>query len=62
MLDRWTGATCRQAHILISRRLDRRLSPGERIRLWFHLRACYLCGRVDKHMTIIREAVQRLGR
>jgi hypothetical protein len=61
MLDRWTAITCRQAHRLLSERMDHALSPGDQVRLWFHLHACDLCSRVEKHMELMRAAVRRIG-
>jgi hypothetical protein len=53
--------TCKQAHRLVSERMDRPLSNGERLRLWLHLRFCVACSRFEQHMAAIRGAVRRLG-
>jgi hypothetical protein len=62
MPESWTRITCRHAHRLLSERMDHALSPGDRVRLWFHLHACDLCSRVERHMDFLREAVRRYGR
>jgi hypothetical protein len=53
--------TCRDAHRLLSDRMDRPLPRGERWRLWLHLRFCDMCSRVDRQMAFLRSAVRRLG-
>jgi hypothetical protein len=53
--------TCKQAHRLLSERLDRPLADGERWRLWLHLRFCDMCTRFARHMDFMRRAVRRLG-
>lgn len=53
--------TCRQAHQLLSERLDRPLETGDRWRLWLHLRFCDMCSRVERQMDFLRQAVRRLG-
>ena len=53
--------TCRQAHRLLSERLDRPLAGAERWRLWLHLRLCDMCSRFERHMAFVRAAVRRLG-
>jgi hypothetical protein len=61
MIKRLTRITCRQAHMLLSERMDRPLSPFGRYRLYLHLKACDLCSRVDRQFDLIRHAVRRLG-
>ncbi len=46
--------TCKQAHRLLSERLDRPLGRGERWRLWLHLRFCDMCSRVGRQMDFLR--------
>ncbi len=58
---RFVRITCRQAHRLLSERLDRPLEGPERWRLWLHLRFCDLCSRFEQHMGVLRAAVRRLG-
>ena len=54
--------TCREAHVLLSERLDRELGFGERLRLRAHLLVCEVCTRVGKQMDFMRRAVRQLGR
>ena len=53
--------TCKEAHRLLSDRLDRPLPVTERWRLWLHLRFCEMCTRFARHMDFLRTAVRRLG-
>jgi hypothetical protein len=53
--------TCKDAHRLLSERMDRPLPRGERWRLWVHLRFCDMCSRVARQMDFLRSAVRRLG-
>jgi len=53
--------TCKEAHHLLSDRMDRPLERGERWRLWLHLRFCGMCSRVDRQMDFLRSAMRRLG-
>jgi hypothetical protein len=53
--------TCREAHRLLSERLDRPLMRGERWRLRLHLMLCEMCSRFERHMGLLRAAVRRLG-
>ena len=53
--------TCKQAHQLLSERLDRPLPRAERWRLWLHLRFCEMCSRFERQMDFLRAAVRRLG-
>jgi hypothetical protein len=53
--------TCRQAHRLLSERMDRPLARGERFRLWLHLTVCDMCTRVARNMATLRAAVRRLA-
>jgi predicted anti-sigma-YlaC factor YlaD len=34
---------CDHAMMMVSRRLDTKLSPASRARLWFHLKTCQAC-------------------
>jgi hypothetical protein len=52
---------CRQAHVLLSERMDRQLGVGEVLRLRAHLLICEMCSRVGKQMDFMRQAVRRLG-
>jgi hypothetical protein len=52
---------CRQAHQLLSERMDRPMTTMERIRLWLHLRVCDVCSRVERQLGIMRSAIRRLG-
>jgi hypothetical protein len=53
--------TCRQAHRLLSERLDRPLGTFERWRLWLHLKFCAMCSRVQRQFEFVRTATRRLG-
>ena len=53
--------TCKDAHRLLSERMDRPLPRGERWRLWLHLRFCDMCSRVGRQMAFLRSAMRRLG-
>ena len=53
--------TCKEAHRLLSDRMDHPLGRGERWRLWLHLRFCDMCSRVDHQMDFLRSAMRRLG-
>ncbi len=53
--------TCKQAHRLLSERLDRPLGTAERWRLGLHLRFCEMCSRFERHLAILRAATRRLG-
>ncbi len=52
---------CRDAHRLISERLDRELTLIERIQLRVHLGICRMCGRVNSQMDLLRTAIRRLS-
>ncbi|UCG98106.1 MAG: zf-HC2 domain-containing protein [Burkholderiales bacterium] len=57
----WVLIPCRQAHELLSERLDQPLSAADRLRLWLHLRICDACARVDQQLQFMRSAMRRLG-
>jgi hypothetical protein len=52
---------CRQAHQLLSERMDRPISATERLRLWVHLRVCDMCSRVERQLGLMQTAIRRLG-
>ena len=52
--------TCKQAHRLLSERLDRPLATGERLRLRLHVFFCDMCTRFERHLGFLRSAVRRL--
>ena len=54
--------TCREAHVLLSERMDRELGVGERLRLRAHLLICEVCTRVSKQMDFMRRAIRQLNR
>jgi hypothetical protein len=62
ILQKWTRISCRTAHELLSRRMDQPLPAGDRLRLWFHLRACQLCSRVERQMGLMRAAMRRIDK
>jgi len=53
--------TCKEAHRLLSDRMDHPLGRSERWRLWLHLRFCGMCSRVDHQMDFLRSAMRRFG-
>ena len=55
------SVTCREAHRLLSDRLDRPLGRFERWRLGLHLRFCEMCSRVERQMDFLRSAMRRIG-
>ena len=54
--------TCREAHVLLSERLDRDLDFGERLRLRAHLLICEVCTKVGKQLDFMRRAIRQLDR
>lgn len=56
---RWLP-TCSEVHRLVSERLDRDLSPPERIRIRFHLLICVACQTFNGQMTLLRQAMRKL--
>jgi len=58
----WLLIRCRDAHELLSERMDQPLAAGDRLRLWLHLSFCAMCARIERQMDFMRRAVQRLGR
>ncbi|MDO7887927.1 anti-sigma factor family protein [Hymenobacter cheonanensis] len=44
---------CRTATRLIERRADAALAPGERLRLWAHLRLCVYCRRYQAQSQLL---------
>lgn len=57
----WLLIPCRQAHELLSARMDQPLGASDRLRLWLHLRICDMCARVERQMDFMRRAIRRLG-
>ncbi|MDH5472991.1 MAG: zf-HC2 domain-containing protein [Gammaproteobacteria bacterium] len=53
--------SCKQATSLMSQGQDRQLTRSERLRLRLHLFICSGCANYNKHLGIIREALQRMG-
>jgi hypothetical protein len=60
MLKRLALISCRQAHVLLSQRMDAPLGPLGRYRLLLHLKICDACTRVDGQFTVLRDAMRRL--
>lgn len=56
------GIPCREHTALLSRQLDDRLSKGESLGLWIHLRYCRGCLRFRRQIRLLRELAQALGR
>ena len=61
MITKLTGITCKQAHLLLSQRMDGQLPPMGRYKLYFHLKACTACTRVGQHFDTMRQAMRRIG-
>ena len=57
----WIRIPCSRAHRLLSARMDMPLAFSQNWRLWLHLRFCDACTKVERHLTLLREAMQRLG-
>lgn len=51
--------TCREAHRMVIRRLDVRLSPGQRLGLRLHLLICAACRGFDRQMAFLRKACRQ---
>jgi len=58
----WVRIPCSHAHRLLSERVDRPLSLGERLRLRLHLAICDVCTRFSQQLSMIRSGARRLGR
>ena len=54
--------SCRDISLLVSRSLDARLSPGERLRVRLHLLLCRACRQFEVQMQLLRRASRALGR
>jgi predicted anti-sigma-YlaC factor YlaD len=53
--------TCREVHRLVSEGLDRNLTLIERTRVRLHLMVCHACTNFSAQMSLIRQAMRRLG-
>ena len=53
--------SCKEVTRLVSQRLDRELTFGERTALRVHLAICQGCRNVSKQLEFLRRAVQKLG-
>lgn len=51
---------CREVSYRISRSMDDRLSPGERLAVRMHLLMCGICRRYRKQLTLMRRMLRRL--
>ena len=60
MSGRWLMITCREAHVLLSHRQDRRLGPMEQVRLRLHLWLCDWCARIGRQFRFLSQATRRL--
>ncbi|WP_430417969.1 zf-HC2 domain-containing protein [Methylibium petroleiphilum] len=49
--------SCRQSARLLSGRLDRRLSPAERVTLRMHLAICKVCPVFDRQLRLMSRAM-----
>lgn len=52
---------CRAATQLVSEAQDRKLGPGERVSLGFHLVICALCRRYARQIEVISRALRSGG-
>jgi Putative zinc-finger len=52
---------CREATQLVSEAQDRKLGPGERVGLAFHLLICALCRRYARQIDAITRALRSEG-
>lgn len=53
------GTTCKEVSELLSQAQDRRLGPGEKLRLYVHLLMCKGCRNFGDQLGFIRAAVKR---
>jgi len=53
---------CQQASKLVSDAYERRLAPGERLRLRWHLLICSMCRAYERDIRRIENALKRLRR
>ena len=53
--------TCEEVHRLTSEGLDRELSVIERARVRMHLLVCNACRTFTGQMSLLRDAMRRLG-
>lgn len=60
-INKFARISCRQAHELMSGRMDHPLSAGQRLRLSGHLAVCRMCRRVEKQFDFMRQAMRRIG-
>lgn len=49
---------CREASRKLSEAEDRPLGVGERVGLWFHLKACNACRNFSGQLSVLREAMR----
>lgn len=54
-------ATCRDISALVSRSLDERLGPVDRLRIRLHLLICDACRRFASQARLLRQAVRRVA-
>jgi predicted anti-sigma-YlaC factor YlaD len=53
--------TCKEIHHLTSDRMDRDLTPVERLRMRLHLRICNACTIFFRRLILIRRAMHSLA-
>ena len=51
--------TCKEAVDVMVAAEDRPLRLGERVVLWFHLKACDACPRFLRQLVVMRQAMRR---
>ena len=52
---------CREAAVLSSAELDRRLQRGERVSLWLHRLVCPACRLYKRQLEAMRRVARRFG-
>lgn len=51
--------TCKEASVMVSQSLDRKLTVRERLNVKFHLMMCSACQRMEKQLQLLRALTQR---
>jgi predicted anti-sigma-YlaC factor YlaD len=53
--------TCRDISVLVSRAMDERLGPAERLRIRLHLLMCGACRRFQGQVQLLRTAARAVA-
>ena len=51
--------SCKEVSRLLSESMERKLSLGDRVGLWFHLAMCRLCRGFSKDLQLLRDAARQ---